>query len=356
MISVIIVNYNSVHLTKRAVDSVVGEDKAAEIFVVDNTATDAERLALGTLLYPNVKLIFNETNEGFAKACNQAFALSKGDYLLLLNPDAYVIPPCLSVLRDFIAKTPNAGSVSPQVYWDSNMEYFFPHYTYPSPGQEFFVKLSRVTDFFGTLYSLYKRRKNLKLWKASRPQKTANLHGGVVMLSRTAVEHAGGLFDERFFMFYEDSDLFLRLKRAGYKLYIVPTAKAVHNYCHKEEKLDLMTQAGKLFYEKHFNKSFMLKVAALIPERRKTRYCVNHGTWNTPPTFPVHVELRDGFLFEWSPSPLFVPVIGCFGKGDTFVLSNEVWNLLEEGIYYSRLTPQSNKCPDYKLYLWSKVK
>lgn len=357
MISVIIVNYFSADLTGKALRSVLLENEKAEIIIIDNSTTREERQKLEKLPEAeNLRLLFNPDNVGFAKACNQAFSLAKGDYILLLNPDAYIITSCLRLLRAFMEKTPDAGAVSPQVYWDSRMEYFFPYYTYPSPAQDFLVKLAQASFFFGTLFSLYNRRKNLNLWKAPHSQKTANLHGGVVMLSRTAVEHAGGLFDERFFMYYEDSDLFLRLKKAGYKLYILPTAKAVHSYCHEREKLGLMLQAGRLFYEKHFKGNLMLKLAEVIPESSKTEHFAKHGDWNSPPVFPVPAELRDGFLFEWSPSALFAPSIGCFGKGGTFALSKEVWDLLEDGTYYSRLAPVSNKVLGHKTYVWNKVK
>lgn len=357
MISVIIVNFHSADLTQKAVSSVFQEHEDLEVLIVDNTCTDKEKRLLEDTLRKekNIRFIFNNTNVGFAKACNQAFAISKGEYILLLNPDAYVTPPCLRALKDFMSKTPGAGAVSPQVYWDSSMEYFFPHYTYPSPFQDFLLRLTVQSKTFEKYYSLYKRGGNLRLWRALKAVCVANLHGGVVLLKKSAVEQAGGLFDERFFMFYEDTDLFLRLKKNGHKLYILPQVKAVHNYMHKGHKLELMAHTSRIFYEKHFNGNLLLKIAALIPNRKATRNYIDYGIWSSPPVFSVPTQIQTGFLFEWSPTPLFSPAIGYFGRGESFTLSKEVWSFLDEGLYYCRITPQNAYCLDYTVYSWSKT-
>ncbi len=342
MISVIIVNYGSARQTERAVDSVLKSGLEIEIVVVDNTCTAGEREALeGMRRIYGFVLILNDENLGFAKACNQAFVCSRGNYVFLLNPDAFVMPSCFRILRDFLENVPVAGSASPQVYWDDEMRYFFPRYTLPSPSMDFCVRLASLSRTFRTIYSLSERRKNLKLWKSSTPVEVKNLHGGAVMIRRSAAERAGGLFDERFFLFYEDTDLFLRLRKSGYRLYTVPEARAVHNYSHSEKKLEIMSQTGRLYYEKHFCRSFLLRIASLLPEGSMEGGYHDYGTWGTPPSFRVPYTLRDNYLFEWSPNPLFVPSIGCFGKGQKFDLSSQVWNLLDNGRYYIRLTPPS---------------
>ena len=88
MISVIIVNFNSAHLTRRAVDSVFQEKEDLEVFVVDNTATAGEQELLHHIFDSReVTLLLNESNAGFAAACNQAFSRARGQFIFLLNPD-----------------------------------------------------------------------------------------------------------------------------------------------------------------------------------------------------------------------------------------------------------------------------
>lgn len=342
MISVVIVNYHSARQTERAIKSILQSGVKREIIVVDNSCTSGEREILDEMRKSyGFSLICNDKNIGFARACNQAYARSKKKYIFLLNPDAFVMPSCLGILRDFLENTPTAGSASPQVYWDDEMRYFFPHYTLPSPSMDLCVRLSSLSRKFRTIYSLSERRKNLELWGASSPLKVKNLHGGVVMIKRSAVEQSGGLFDERFFLFYEDTDLFFRMRKKGYDLYVVPEAKAVHNYSHSRKKLEIMSRTARLYYEKHFSRSLLLRITSSLPEGSLEGPYHDYGLWNTPPLFPVPDALRGKYLFEWSPSPLFIPSIGCFSEGPVFAFSRQVWDLLDIGRYYLRFTPLS---------------
>jgi GT2 family glycosyltransferase len=355
MISVIIVNYNSAYLTKRAVASVFAQDEDVEVIVVDNSATLAEQQYLSDISRAyDVRLIFNESNVGFGKACNQAFSCSRGEFIFLLNPDAYLIPPCLRILREFMESEPRAGSVSPLLYWDNAMTYLFPNSFAPSPAQDFCAALSRTSSYFGRLYSHYGRRRNLGLWKASAPLKVKNLSGGTIMLGRSTIERIGGLFDEQFFMFYEDSDLFLRLGRAGYRLYFVPCAKAVHSYRHAVLKLDIMDQSRKLYYRKHYANSLFLRLAERLQGYSEKGRYTKSGSWSTAPFFSIPPQLRKGYLFEWSPSPFFIPSVGFFGEGETFIFSEEIWHSIEEGDYYVRFSNNRKWFFDGETLFWRK--
>ena len=355
MISVVIVNYHSALLTERAIRSVLEGAEEKEIIIVDNTCTADEREVLdGLRRQYGCDLILNNENVGFGRACNQAFSQSKGNYVFLLNPDAFVASSCLGILREFLENTPTAGSASPQVFWDDEKRYFFPLYSLYTPLEYFCVRLSSLSHIFGSFYSLAVRWKNIRLWSSPIPVEVKNLHGGAVMVRRSAAEEAGGLFDERFFMFFEDTDLFLRLRKKGYNLYIVPGALAVHNYCHNREKFDIISKTEKLYYEKHYSKNSLLKVASLMPEGFPKGKCHDYGCWNAPPSFPVPRAFRKGYLFEWSPSPLFIPSIGCFGKGAEFTLSRQVWDFLDNGRYYSRFTPAARGIIKYAADSWLK--
>jgi GT2 family glycosyltransferase len=355
MISVIIVNYHSAHLIKRAVDSVFQENENIEVFIVDNTTTPEEQEHLCRIFdAEKINFIFNEHNVGFARACNQAFSLSRGDFIFLLNPDAYVIPPCLGILKEFMENTPRAGAVSPILYWDDAMTYLFPNTFPPSPVDDFLRELSGISPSFGYLYSHWGKRRNLKLWRSSLPVKAKNLSGGTVMVRRDVIEAVGGLFDERFFLFYEDNDLFLRLRKEGYRLYFVPHAKAVHRYEHSALKLESMAQSRELYYKKHFSNHFLRRIYAYLPHCVPTPEYPDSGSWSTPPSFSVPFELRKGYLFEWSPNHLFIPSVGFWGKGETFIFSEEIWHSLKKGDYYSRFSDDRTLFSHNRIFLWRK--
>lgn len=356
MISIIIVNYYSAAQTERAVGSVLEGGGEKEIIVVDNSCSFKERTALDQMQERlGFSLIINEENVGFAKACNQAFSRSKGDYIFLLNPDAFVAPSCLHSLKDFLENTPSAGAASPQVYWDDGMNYSFPRYSIFSPFQDLCMKLSSLSRVFAAFYSLHERSKNVSLWKSAVPVKVMNLHGGAVMIRRSAAEEAGGLFDERFFLFFEDTDLFFRMRRKAYDLYIIPIAKAVHNYSHGKSKLEYMAETRRLYYEKHFRHNILLKAVSFMPDNRSKKSYRFEGLWNRPPSFHVPEAFQGGYLFEWSPSPVFMPAIGYFGNGETFRLPQQLWDLLGEGEYYSRFSPSHARTLKNVTSYWTKI-
>ncbi|HXX53555.1 MAG TPA: glycosyltransferase family 2 protein [Thermodesulfovibrionales bacterium] len=339
MISVIIVNYHSACQTEEAVKSVLQDKAETEIIIVDNSCTESEREVIDKMRAAHgFSLILNNENVGFARACNQAFSRSKGNYIFLLNPDAFVIAPCLSILRDFLESMRTAGSASPQVYWDDEMRYMFPCYPFSSPFQDFCVRLSSLSQAFRTRYSRAIRRRNFDLWRSATPVRVDNLHGGAVMVKRAAVEQSGGLFDEGFFLFYEDTDLFFRMRKKGYSLYVVPEAKAVHHYSHNRKKLEIMSRTAQLYYEKHFSRSLLLRLTSLMPAGSLEGAYHDYGLWKTPPSLPVPAELKGAYLFEWSPHPLFIPSIGYFGRGAECVLSRQVWDSLDADRYYVRFT------------------
>jgi len=343
MISVIVVNYHSARLTGRAVSSVMGEDIETEIFVVDNTALPVEQQALKSLLPEGVRLTFNESNEGFARACNKAYASSSGQYILLLNPDAYFLPGSVGVLKEFLDENPLAGAVGPRIYWDRSKYFLLPPSLFPSALSQLCGQTGRISKTLGKIYSLLYRRRSVLVWKAPTPVRQPALSGGHVMLRRSAVDQCGGLFDDNFFMYYEDSDLMLRLRRAGYRLFIEPAAEVVHSYIHEQAKNDLMTHASKYYFRKNYGQSVLLKIALKMSEMRTNAPIAferHTGKFTSALKIMIPHKYQDFWLFEWSSSPDLLPSAGCFGAGPEFHFPAELWDLLEPGTYYTRISSQ----------------
>lgn len=345
MISVIIVNYFSANLTGKAVRSVLQENEDLEVLIVDNSTSREERDKLEKLPEAGkLRLLFNPNNAGFAKACNQAFALSKGDYLLLLNPDAYVLPGALKKLKDFLIENPRAGAAGPRIYWDDDRLFLLPPSLFPSPARELYAQLGRLSQKIALLDSILCRRGSLKVWKACSPVKQKALSGGHVMLRRSAVETSGGLFDDRFFMYYEDSDLMHRLRKNGYSLFVIPEAEVIHRYTHNLDKTELMLESRNIYFDKNFKNNFYLAAAGKLSRIKKNTASVDSvdigdidGTQKAL-SIGIPVSYRKEWLFEWSPSPSFIPSVGCFGKGPKMEFPKEAWELLGPGSYFGRLS------------------
>ena len=92
----------------------------------------------------------------------------------------------------------------------------------------------------------------------------------------------------------------------------------------------------------------------LIPEHRDRHEYADNGSWNSTPRFPVHSGLRKEYLLEWSSHPLFIPAVGYFGSGDTFVFSEQIWNLIDTGTYYSRFTAPCEDLSNFDILRWRK--
>lgn len=339
MISALIVNYHCASLTSKAVKSVLAEDAEVEVIVVDNSACDEELSRLLKLLPPEVTLLSNGRNEGFAKACNWAYRQSRGDMILLLNPDAYLLPGALVRMKATLAGFPRAGAVGPRIYWDDEKRFLLPPSVFPSPWQDLWEKIGRIHHRLGKIHSMLFRRAAIRFWLAEKPIRQTALSGGHMLLSRSAVEKSGGLFDERFFMYYEDSDLVLRLRHAGYHLFLEPRAGCVHRYQHSTNKSLLMGNSSVLYFGKNFRRNFAFHIGNWLPTRTPYRESmIPLGITLVSPKFEVPSSLRARWLLELSPSSSFVPAIAHFGSGETAAIPPDCWELLQAGQYFARLT------------------
>lgn len=212
MISAIIVNHNGGPILLQTLDRlsrlgpVVGE-----VIVADNGSTDASREPIKRR-HPNVLLLELGRNLGFGPANNRAAAFARGDQLLLLNSDAWPAPGALEKLAAALNKSPRLGLASPLLYYPDGKPQF--HWA-PS------------TSLFGEALQKLRNRYEKKPFIHRLRWPGGFYTAACVLVRKTAFEEVGG-FDERFFLYFEDVDLCLRLRRAGWKMRTVPEAKAFH--------------------------------------------------------------------------------------------------------------------------------
>jgi len=348
MISVIIVNYHSARLTERAVSSIISQDIEAEIFVVDNTATSVEQQELKSLMPESVQLIFNKTNEGFGRACNRAYTRSRGKWIFLLNPDAYILPETLKKLKHFLVNHPQAAAAGPRIYWDDRKHFMLPPNYLPHPSHELLLAHRCRIPALTHLYALRWRWRTLNVLNSTSPLEQRSLSGGSVLLRRDSIEAAGGLFDESFFLYYEDADLFLRLRKAGYKLYLVNSATVIHNYNQTPEngisKIEQLLRSHNFYMEKHFKYKYAIikklnrMMMMIFNSDRKLSDIVNLGRLKTPFSIPVPDHLKDAWLFEWSHDPNLFPAAIMQGSGKTFEFPERAWPLFRPGKFFGRFS------------------
>ncbi|MCF8127560.1 MAG: glycosyltransferase family 2 protein [Deltaproteobacteria bacterium] len=344
---VIIVNYKSSALTLQAVKSVLESQSLGpvNVVVVDNSAEPEEAETLRAELPPKAILQINPRNMGFGAACNQAFEAFDSDQILLINPDARLLPGCLKQLQKTLFFGRKIAAVSPQIFWDDEQVFYLPP-PYPTVLFEFRPLLASWGSqaWINRFISLSWRRHSIKIWRSDKPVEVSNLSGGLVLLDRKAVQKTGGLFDPRFFLYFEDTDLFLRLKRNGSRLLIEPRARAIHYFdqCGRDqwqEKRRLMEESQTLFLGKHGN----TRVAALKkiferfyhPAMGRERF--QSPDFESPFSLKVPSHFQKNWLFEWSPNPDMTPSAARFGTGPAMLFPEKWWKMFSPGQYFGRL-------------------
>ena len=195
--------------------------------VVDSGSAD-NSVAYLQQEYPEVHILRNMQNLGFAKSYNQAIRMSATDYVLVLNADIVLEPDYLEKLLTVIKKDEQIGSVAGKLLRAHSGE---------SYGQGFFeIKKTKIIDSCGLVMKRERRFVNLGEGEEDQGQYDAgeNIFGfcaAAVLYRRAALEkvkYSQEYFDEDFFSYKEDIDLSWRLKQAGWRAIFVPTAMAYH--------------------------------------------------------------------------------------------------------------------------------
>ena len=339
MVTAIIVNYFSSALCSRAALSILTDQPDAQVIVVDNSSNENEFVALRKALPVSVACLNAEQNLGFGRACNLAFEHAKYDWILLLNPDAYVLNGCIAALVAFMHEQPQAGAVAPLVFWDRQRTWLLPPAQLPTPARQLATACARSWRPVARFNSLGFRRQAVKLLRSEQAVAQEMLSGGHMLLRKAAITAAGGLFDRNIFMFYEDTDLCLRLRNNGYRLYLLPAALAVHEWCCRQTKNHLIKQSYNYYFQKHFSGSrlslWAQKFGAWFPVAGNAY--PDLGTFTQPPLLPVPQKIQKSWLLELSPLETFIPALYRFGHGPEATLTEELWQRLDSGEYFFRL-------------------
>ena len=260
-LSIIIVNYNSRLLLEQCYASI---KKAAgeiqhEIIVVDNNSVDGSK----ELRLAEVKFIFNDTNAGFAKACNQGFKVSSGNYILFLNPDTILPETALKDCLSFFEANQDAGAVGVRMIDSGGRFLKESKRGLPTPSASFFKLFGLASIFPGSRAFASYYQGHLS---ENENHPVEVLSGAFMMIRREAFEKAKG-FDEDFFMYAEDIDLSVRLKQLGYQNYYLGKVNILHlkggSTVYNDKYVKDFYDAMKLFVKKHYGDRSALYVSFL---------------------------------------------------------------------------------------------
>lgn len=270
-LSIIIVNYNVRYFLEQCLHSLFKaiDTSETEVFVVDNCSTD-DSLDMLRKSYPQIKLIANTENVGFAKANNLAIEASRADYVLLLNPDTLVQEDAIHKMLDFLETHPEAGALGVKMIDGKGR--FLPESKrgLPTPAVSFY-KISGLSALFPR--SRRFGRYHLAWLDKDEIHPVDVLAGACMMVRKEAIDKAG-LLDEDFFMYGEDIDWSYRILKAGYRNYYFPLARILHYKGESTKKGSLnyvyvFHNAMAIFAKKHFlgNNAFfalLINIAILL--------------------------------------------------------------------------------------------
>lgn len=242
-LSVSIVSWNTRDLLDACLSSVfdgcAGID--IEVVVVDNLSSD-DSVAMVRSKYPRVRVLANERNVGFSAANNQAYNVSSGRHFLLLNPDTVVRQGSLQKLVRFLDDHAKAGAVGPLVLNpDGSLQYSWARF--PTLWREAFGRLDRRIVGLDRVPATAEEVRSLDPFQADW------IGGCCLMIKREAISQIGPM-DESLFMYCEETDWCMRLKRAGWEVWIEPGAEIVHyggqSSALASDKCEMMLSSSKV--------------------------------------------------------------------------------------------------------------
>lgn len=218
-VSICIVNWNTGTLLRDCIASIdrFSEKVVSEIIIVDNASQD-NSIALAKADFPEIKIIRNTVNEGFARANNRAFRQCSSRFVLILNPDIRLTSPVLKSMISQLEDLPGAGMVGPKLR--------NPDGSIQESCFNAFPGLLREWRFSWLLDRLFQSFVK-ELPVPSRPVECAWLAGACLLIRREILLKMDG-FDPRFFMYSEDADLSYRLRSLGLKTWYLPQLEMYH--------------------------------------------------------------------------------------------------------------------------------
>ncbi len=258
LITVIIVTFNSEATINRCIKSFIEKAKNIEVIVVDNGSADNTSKIIRQK-FPHIELIQNDENLGFAKANNQAIRQMRGEFILLLNPDTEVVGDAFNKMVFYMERHTDVGILGPKLL---NADVSLQKELSPFPNLLnmilILLKLHRTTPFKSLVYPNY---------DYNEIQEVNHLMGSALLIRKEVFDRAG-LFDDKFFLWFEETDLEKRAKEAGFKVIYYPKAEVLHSVGHSTKQINpikrqsIWNKSLVYYFSKHKPK---IEVIILIP-------------------------------------------------------------------------------------------
>lgn len=219
---VIVINYNTRNELKDCLDSLA--NCLDRVVVFDNRSTDGSA-DLVRQRYPRARLIESDVNLGYGTAANKAVALCPdAEIVIVSNSDVLFQPDSLDLMTRYLAEHPRVGILGPRLL---NVDGSLQASCFPLPGSlDWMVDNDVASRLLGWVLPGFRKR-SLRLWPHREEREVPWVKGAVLAIRKTAFDEVRG-FDNTFFMYYEETDLCLRMARQGWGVWFAPVTEVAH--------------------------------------------------------------------------------------------------------------------------------
>lgn len=263
-VSLIVLTHNTRDLVIQCLDGLYEKVRAWgwQVIVVDNGSTDGTAQALAER-FPEVELVRSERNLGFAGGNNLGLRRARGRAIILMNSDVLASAEALRAAAEALLARPDGGALSPRLVTPEGNPQPFAFGRDPTLGYLLARGLRAVLGL-GPMHR----------WEVDHPIEVDWVSGACLVVRREAVEQVGEL-DERFFLYFEDNDWCLRMRKAGWRVIYDPRFSVVHlggaSLPERSAARRIYYQSLLKFYEKHYGALAVGILKVLLPLYRALR-------------------------------------------------------------------------------------
>lgn len=348
-VTAIVVNYYTSSFLPALLKILDNESAIDKIVIADNSSE--HKLQDLSSKYTKVNYQDLESNIGFAAAVNKIAQNYVSDFYLLINPDTLPREGFTEKLIDGLERT-NALIAGPRFYWDDENTYKLP----PAMGNSWWmqtgIETSNANKLDSKLLQFYWDLRFERFWKESESFYEPFLSGACLLIKNDKNFFKDGkIFDERFFLYYEDTDLCAKAMIENRLMICVPDAYVVHywNQSPSDNKNELMGISHNQYFEKYYPDS----TNNIIIGNYNDRNFLDLGTVNDSPTFEIEpLDTSQQTTFEIGVNKSFIPFAQTELNKSNIKIPDSIWQKMASGDYFARIKNQYNK--EIAAWKWKK--
>jgi N-acetylglucosaminyl-diphospho-decaprenol L-rhamnosyltransferase len=333
MISLLIVNFRSATLAANAVRSARATTTAPlQVVIVDNTCDPAEAEALRGL---GDELIVSSTNRGYAGGINAGRPACAGDTIVIGNPDVTFGPGALDELHAALAE--GHAAAGPALFWDDAHTWILPPGDRATTAEKVDEVIASRSPAWLAGRDRRRFRARLDFWSLHRTTPVKMLSGAIMAIRSRDFDAVGG-FDERFRLYFEETDFLRRIAERRKSIVYVPAARCRHMYNQSAGQAAEQSAAAYAESELRYLEKWTGPLVARVLKRLERPAPFREGDAIRG---PIAID-RDDVIVEASPLPTFATAAGHLPRAKIVDIPDEVWASIPCGVLYLRTVDTTN--------------